>query len=76
MEVLKIRGGASLKGHVKAAGAKNAITKLLVASLLSIKNANSPTSPTLVKLKSPWICVVRWDDCPLGSESRSDGSSN
>jgi len=37
MEVLKIKGGAPLKGQVKAAGAKNAITKLLVASLLSDK---------------------------------------
>ncbi len=37
MEVLKIKGGAPLKGAVKAAGAKNAITKLLVASLLSDK---------------------------------------
>lgn len=37
MEVLKISGGVSLEGHVKVAGAKNAITKLLVASLLSDK---------------------------------------
>lgn len=37
MEVLKITGGTHLKGHVKAAGAKNAMTKLLVASLLSDK---------------------------------------
>lgn len=37
MEVLKVTGGTSLKGTVKAAGAKNAITKLLVASLLSDK---------------------------------------
>lgn len=37
MEILKIKGGNPLKGHVKAAGAKNAITKLLVASLLSDK---------------------------------------
>lgn len=37
MEVLKIKGGAPLKGTVKASGAKNAITKLLVASLLSDK---------------------------------------
>ncbi|HRD56050.1 MAG TPA: UDP-N-acetylglucosamine 1-carboxyvinyltransferase [Parachlamydiaceae bacterium] len=37
MEMLKIRGGAPLKGHIKAAGAKNAMTKLLVASLLSDK---------------------------------------
>jgi len=37
MEVLKIKGGTPLKGQVKAAGAKNAMTKLLVASLLSDK---------------------------------------
>lgn len=37
MDILKIKGGVSLKGHVKAAGAKNAITKMLVASLLSDK---------------------------------------
>lgn len=37
MEVLKITGGTPLQGSVKAAGAKNAITKLLVASLLSDK---------------------------------------
>lgn len=36
-EVLKVCGGAQLKGTVRAAGAKNAITKLLVASLLSDK---------------------------------------
>lgn len=35
MEVLRIQGGTPLKGHIKASGAKNAITKLLVASLLS-----------------------------------------
>lgn len=37
MDVLKIKGGISLQGTVRAAGAKNAITKLLVASLLSDK---------------------------------------
>lgn len=36
-ELLKIKGGSPLKGSVKAAGAKNAMTKLLVASLLSDK---------------------------------------
>ncbi|MDN3507178.1 MAG: UDP-N-acetylglucosamine 1-carboxyvinyltransferase [Simkaniaceae bacterium] len=36
-EVLKIRGGVPLRGSVRCAGAKNAITKLLVASLLSDK---------------------------------------
>lgn len=39
MNVLKVRGGNPLKGHVKAAGAKNAATKLLVASLLSDKRS-------------------------------------
>ena len=33
MTVLKIQGGIALEGNVKASGAKNAITKLLVASL-------------------------------------------
>ncbi len=37
MEALKIKGGVPLKGRVKAPGAKNAITKLLVASLISDK---------------------------------------
>ncbi len=37
MDILKIKGGKALEGKVKAAGAKNAITKLLVASLLSDK---------------------------------------
>ncbi len=37
MEHLKIQGGNPLKGSVKAAGAKNAITKMLVASVLSDK---------------------------------------
>lgn len=37
MEILKIKGGIPLEGKIKAAGAKNATTKLLVASLLSDK---------------------------------------
>ncbi len=37
MEALKVKGGVPLKGCVKAPGAKNAISKLLVASLLSEK---------------------------------------
>ena len=32
---LKIKGGITLNGRIKAAGAKNAMTKLLVASLIS-----------------------------------------
>ncbi|MCH9612033.1 MAG: UDP-N-acetylglucosamine 1-carboxyvinyltransferase 1 [Chlamydiia bacterium] len=36
-EVLEIQGGTPLEGSVRASGAKNAMTKLLVASLLSDK---------------------------------------
>lgn len=47
MEVLKIKGGTHLKGHVKAAGAKNAMTKLLVASLLSDKRCRFYNVPNI-----------------------------
>lgn len=47
MEVLKIKGGTPLQGHVKAAGAKNAITKLLVASLLSDKRCRFFNVPNI-----------------------------
>lgn len=47
MEVLKIKGGTPLKGHVKAAGAKNAMTKLLVASLLSDKKCRFFNVPNI-----------------------------
>ena len=47
MEVLKIKGGTALKGHVRAAGAKNAITKLLVASLLSDKRCHFYNVPNI-----------------------------
>lgn len=46
-EVLKIIGGNPLKGKVKAAGAKNAITKLLVASLLSDKRCTFYNVPNI-----------------------------
>lgn len=47
MDVLKIKGGTPLRGHVKAAGAKNAITKLLVASLLSDKRCTFYNVPDI-----------------------------
>lgn len=47
MELIKIRGGAPLKGIVKAAGAKNAMTKLLVASLLSDKKCRFYNVPDI-----------------------------
>jgi UDP-N-acetylglucosamine 1-carboxyvinyltransferase len=37
MQVLRINGTKALHGHVRASGAKNAITKLLVASLITDK---------------------------------------
>jgi UDP-N-acetylglucosamine 1-carboxyvinyltransferase len=47
MEILKIKGGTPLKGHVKAAGAKNSMTKLLVASLLSDKRCRFYNVPNI-----------------------------
>lgn len=47
MEILKIKGGTPLRGHVKAAGAKNAMTKLLVASLLSDKRCTFYNVPNI-----------------------------
>ncbi|NGX53242.1 MAG: UDP-N-acetylglucosamine 1-carboxyvinyltransferase 1, partial [Candidatus Anoxychlamydiales bacterium] len=37
LDSLKIKGGIALKGRIKSQGAKNAMTKLLVASLISDK---------------------------------------
>jgi len=47
MELLKIRGGKPLRGHIRAAGAKNAMTKLLVASLLSDKKCTFFNVPNI-----------------------------
>lgn len=47
MDILRIRGGKPLQGHIKAAGAKNAITKLLVASLLSDKKCTFFNVPNI-----------------------------
>ena len=67
MEVLKIKGGTPLKGHVKAAGAKNAMTKLLVASLLSDKRCKFYNVPDIgdvevtVALCKEIGMEVQWD---------------
>lgn len=67
MEVLKIKGGASLQGHIKAAGAKNAMTKLLVASLLSNKKCRFYNVPNIqdvavtVALCQELGMSVQWD---------------
>jgi UDP-N-acetylglucosamine 1-carboxyvinyltransferase len=47
MEELIIDGGIPLEGKVKAAGAKNAITKMLVASLLSDKRCKFTNVPAI-----------------------------
>jgi len=67
MEILKIKGGTPLKGHVKAAGAKNAMTKLLVASLLSDKKCTFYNVPNIgdvevtVALCQEIGMEVQWD---------------
>ena len=67
MEVLKIKGGTPLKGNVKAAGAKNAMTKLLVASLLSDKKCRFYNVPDIgdvevtVALCKEIGMEVQWD---------------
>lgn len=47
MEILKIKGGIPLQGEVQAAGAKNAITKMIVASLLSNKKCTFYNVPNI-----------------------------
>jgi UDP-N-acetylglucosamine 1-carboxyvinyltransferase len=51
MEVLRIRGATPLKGHVRASGAKNAITKLLVASLITDKKCLFYNVPNIDDVK-------------------------
>jgi UDP-N-acetylglucosamine 1-carboxyvinyltransferase len=47
MDFLEIEGSDPLKGQIKAAGAKNAMTKLLVASLLSDKRCTFYNVPNI-----------------------------
>lgn len=67
MNLLKITGGVPLKGHIKAAGAKNAMTKLLVASLLSDKPCTFYNVPSIgdvevtVSLCKEIGMEVNWD---------------
>lgn len=50
MDILNIKGGKPLEGTVKAAGAKNAVTKLLVASLLSDKRCLFRNVPDIAEV--------------------------
>lgn len=67
MNVLKITGGTPLRGQIRAAGAKNAITKLLVASLLSDKRCVFYNVPNIgdvdvtVALCQELGMKVQWD---------------
>lgn len=67
MENIKIKGGIPLKGTVKASGAKNAMTKLLVASLLSDKKCRFYNVPDIgdvevtVALCKDIGMEVQWD---------------
>jgi UDP-N-acetylglucosamine 1-carboxyvinyltransferase len=47
MELLQVRGGLPLVGQVTSAGAKNAITKLLVASLISDRRCTFYNVPNI-----------------------------
>lgn len=51
MEVLRIKGGTPLEGKVKAAGAKNAVTKILVASLVSDKRCTLHNVPNIAEVE-------------------------
>jgi UDP-N-acetylglucosamine 1-carboxyvinyltransferase len=67
MELLKIKGGKPLNGKIKAAGAKNAMTKLLVASLLSDKKCTFRNVPNIgdveitVNLCREIGSQIKWD---------------
>lgn len=49
-EIFRVRGGTPLKGEVRTPGAKNAVTKLLVASLLSDKRCTFHNVPDIAEV--------------------------
>ncbi len=51
MERFKIRGGKPLRGRVKASGAKNAVSKMLVASMLSDQKCVFFNVPTILEVE-------------------------
>jgi UDP-N-acetylglucosamine 1-carboxyvinyltransferase len=70
MDILKIKGGIALEGRVKAAGAKNAVTKLLVASLLSDKRCIFHNVPDIAEVEIT-VALCR----EIGSEVQWDRSA-
>lgn len=67
LELLKIKGGKALQGKIRASGAKNAMTKLLVASLLSDKKCTFYNVPNIGDVEiTVGLCKeigaeVQWD---------------
>lgn len=51
MTLLKIKGGRALTGEFQASGAKNAITKMLVASLISTKRCVFHNVPNITEVE-------------------------
>lgn len=51
MELYKITGGQPLEGRVRAAGAKNAVTKMIVASLISNKKCRLTNVPYISEVE-------------------------
>lgn len=82
MDKLKIRGGTPLQGHIKAAGAKNAMTKLLVASLLSDKKCTFHNVPNIgdveitVNLCREIGSEIHWDQKKQHPGNHNAGTQN
>ncbi len=71
-EQLKITGGIPLEGTVRAAGAKNAITKLLVASLLSTKKSIFYNVPNIREVEiTVDLCLEIGSDISWDKENRT-----
>ncbi len=67
MDIIKIKGGKPLEGSVRAVGAKNSVTKLLVASLLSDKRCVFFNVPNILDVEiTVDLCreigsTIHWD---------------
>jgi len=67
MEILKIKGGVPLEGQLKASGAKNSVTKIIVASLISDKRCTIYNVPNIDEVE------ITLDLCKeIGSEVHWD----
>ena len=68
-KTLHIRGGKSLSGHVRIAGAKNAASKMMIASLLTDEEVTLDNSPQIDEISiTGEICSA------VGALVRRDGS--